>query len=154
VSWANNDVVTAESVSIEVKAAAYWQSWKVLDEFGKPRTERKHQDGPDSSIRFGGLRARDSSNTVDMRSERALKSDLYVFAFQHERDIRRWNAMDLSQWEFYVLSAGESAVLASGRTVSLAKLRSTQKPLTAEAFVQVATETIANTSRDRPTSAV
>ena len=82
-----------------------------------------------------------------MKTERALKSDLYVFAFQHERDILRWNAMDLSQWEFYLLAAAELATLAPGQTVSLAKLRSIQKPLTAAAFVQVAAEIIARPNR-------
>jgi hypothetical protein len=153
VSWANSDVVTESGVRIEVKATAYWQSWKVLDEFGKPKAERSHQDGPDSSIRFRGLRARDSSGVTDMAKDRALKSDLYVFAFQHERDIVKWNAMDLSQWEFYVLTSVEVASITPARTVSLARLRSVQRPLSAEAFVRVALEkigVIARSRNDRP----
>ncbi len=153
VSWSNSDVVTESGVRVEVKASAYWQSWKVLDEFGKPMSERKYRDGPDSSVRFGGLRARDSSGVTDMAKDRALKSELYVFAFQHERDIVKWNAMDLSQWEFYVLTSVEVASIAPARSVSLTRLRSLQLPLSAEAFVPVALEkieAIARSRNDRP----
>lgn len=142
VSWANSDLVTPDGVTLEIKATAYWQSWKVLDEFGKPRTERKYGMTSDSAIRFGGLRARDASTVADMRTLRTLKSHLYVLAFQHEKDIPRWNAMDLSQWEFYVLAADQLSRLSSGRTVSLTKLRSVQQPLTAQEFVATASQLI------------
>ncbi len=69
-----------------------------------------------------------------MSTSPALKSQLYVFAFQHEKDITRWNAMDLSQWEFYVLRAEELAQL-GGRSVSMKKLRTKYGPLTAAEFV-------------------
>jgi hypothetical protein len=147
VSWANSDLVTPEGIRIEVKASSFWQSWKVLDEFGGPRTEQKHGIPTESSIRFGGLLARDSTSTVDMKSGRALKSDVYVFAFQHERDIARWNAMDLSQWEFYVLLADQVRSLCPGRTLSLTKLRSVQAPLSAERFVEAASTLLQSLTR-------
>jgi hypothetical protein len=150
VSWANNDLVTSHGVTIEVKASAYWQSWKVLNEFGKslPPSERKHGVNPDSTIRFGGLRARDSASTVNLETERILKSHLYVFAFQHEKDITRWNAMDLSQWEFYILRASEVASLAPGRTISLTKLRTIQDPLSANGFVNIASRLIDSVAKE------
>lgn len=149
VSWANSDVVTPHGITIEVKATAYWQSWKVLDQHGRPKIKRTHGATPDSAIRFGGLRARDSATVADMSAERKLKSDIYVFAFQHERDITRWNAMDLSQWEFYVLRTDELALLATGRSVSLSKVRSLKQPLSAAQFARVATDLVGVITRER-----
>lgn len=149
VSWANNDVVTPEGISIEVKSTAYWQSWKVIDEHGNPLDKPKREPPHESKIRFGGLTARDSTDVVDMGSERQLKSDLYVFMFQHEKDIARWNAMDLSQWEFYVLRANHLSQLVTGRTISLSKLRSVQKPLNAEEFVSSASHLMKSMERGR-----
>ena len=135
ISWANSDVITS-GVRIEVKATSYWQSWKVLDETGQPYSKSLY-DVPtnDSAIRFGGLAARDALRVADQSKARELKSQIYVFAFQHEKDISRWNAMDLSQWEFYVIRAEELANIA-GRNVALKKLRPRYGPLTADEFAQ------------------
>ena len=134
ISWANSDVVTPSRVRLEVKATSYWQSWKVIDQYGQPYAEPRYTiPKDDSKIRFGGLMARDSSSTTDMSMSRALKAQLYVFAFQHEKYITRWNAMDLSQWEFYVVRAEELAQI-GGRTVSLSKLRPKYGPLTSAEF--------------------
>lgn len=152
VSWANSDVVTLSRVRLEVKATSYWQSWKVIDQYGQPYTEPLYKvPADDSKIRFGRLTARDSTSTVNMSASRALKSQLYVFAFQHEKDIKRWNAMDLSQWEFYVLR-GEELAQISGRTVSLSKLRPKHGPLTSTEFVARATELIEQLARENDAS--
>lgn len=135
ISWANSDVITS-GVRIEVKATSYWQSWKVLDEMGQPYSNPLYDVPPDdSAIRFGGLAARDAVRVADQSKLRQLKSQIYVFAFQHERDISRWNAMDLSQWEFYVICAEELAKIA-GRNVALKKLRPKYGPLTADEFAR------------------
>lgn len=142
VSWANSDVVTPTRVTLEVKASSYWQSWKVIDQAGQPYAEPLYKvPVDDSKIRFGGLTARDSTSTADMTTSRSLKSQLYVFAFQHEKDIERWNAMDLSQWEFYIVRA-EELVQLGGRSVSLRRLRLKHGPLTSTEFVTRATELI------------
>ena len=149
VSWANSDVVTSNLVTIEVKATSYWQSWKVIDQYGQAHVEQKYKvPADDSKIRFGSLTARDSTSTVDMSTSRLLKSQLYVFAFQHERDITRWNAMDLSQWEFYVLRAGELVEI-GGRTVSVKRLRTRCQPLSAAEFVARAKSLIEQIARER-----
>lgn len=135
ISWANNDVVTPNQVTLEVKTTSYWQSWKVIDEYGQPYAEPLYKvPADDSKIRFSGLKARDSATPAGMSTAPALKSQLYVFAFQHEKDITRWNAMDLSQWEFYVLQAEELAQI-GGRSVSIKALRTRCSPLTAAEFV-------------------
>ncbi len=149
VSWANSDVVTPSRVTLEVKATSYWQSWKVIDQHGQPYAEPLYKvPADDSKIRFSGLTARDSTTVADMSTSPALKSQLYVFAFQHEKDITRWNAMDLSQWEFYVLRAEELAQL-GGRSVSMKKLRTKYGPLTAAEFVTRANTLIEQVARER-----
>ncbi len=149
VSWANNDLVTASNVTIEIKATSYWQSWKVLNASGEALVQRKYGATNESAIRFNGLRARDSTSVVDMSTTKGLKSQIYVFAFQHETDIVRWNAMDLGQWEFHVLRAEKLASLAPGSSVSLKKLRSVQAPLTAAEFVGVASNLIQIVAAER-----
>jgi hypothetical protein len=135
ISWANSDVITS-GVRLEVKATSYWQSWKVLDEMGRPYAKPLYDVPADASaIRFSGLAARNAVGVADQSKSRELKSQIYVFAFQHERDISRWNAMDLSQWEFYVIRAEELAKIA-GRNVALKKLRPNYGPLTASEFTK------------------
>ena len=149
VSWANSDVVIPGRVTLEVKATSYWQSWKVIDQWGQPYAEPLYKvPADDSKIRFGGLTARDSTRTADMSTSPALKSQLYVFAFQHEKDITRWNAMDLSQWEFYVLRAEELAQIGGG-SVSVKALRPRYGPLTATEFVTRANALIEQAVRER-----
>ena len=51
-----DDLITNGGVRIEVRASAHWQSWKLLDEFAKPRqTKATQQKDCESKIRFGSL---------------------------------------------------------------------------------------------------
>ena len=151
VSWANSDVITPEGVRIEVKSTVVWQSWKLLDERGLPEAKPKHppiQD--DRKIRFSGLKARDSTAVPDSSKPKAFKSDLYVFAFQHNADPATWSAFDLSQWEFFVVPTAKLAEL-GWESISLATLRSKFRRLTAgELAVQgrEAVQTIARRKND------
>jgi hypothetical protein len=136
VSWANSDVITPEGVRIEVKASSYWQSWKFLDEKGLPYDKPLHTPVQnESSLRFGGLRARDATNASAAKSQPMLKSHLYVFVLNKEKDLSKWNAMDLSQWDFYIARAEDLAQIA-GKSVTVAKLRPAYGPLSANQFVQ------------------
>lgn len=136
ISWANSDVITPKGVRIEVKATSYWQSWKFLDERAIPYPEPLHDPATkESSLRFGGLRARDATSAGVTKTQAALKSNLYVFALQKEKDLEKWDAMNLSQWEFYVIRSEELALIA-GNSVTVAKLRPNYGPLTAEEFAQ------------------
>jgi len=143
INWANSDIITPKGVRIEVKASSYWQSWKLLDEKGALRPTPLHPVSSESQIRFAGLRARDAVAVPNGDDPQLFKSDVYIFAFQHERDVEKWNAMDLSQWEFYVLPV--SAISALGwKSISLPMLRieqkklSGQEKLTADSFTDVA----------------
>jgi hypothetical protein len=122
IGWANSDIITPGGTRIEVKSTAYWQTWKFLDEHGRLEIVPKHtpKEG-DIGIRFGGLKARDSTS-VDWSKPPRFKSHLYVFAFQKERSIHKWNALDLSQWEFFLVKALELEQL-KWKSVSLATLR-------------------------------
>jgi hypothetical protein len=86
ISWANSDLKTINGVRIEIKSSSYWQSWKLLDGEGNlynpplyPITEKTH-------ITFAGLKARDATLVSKDSDQPDLKSDVYIFAFQHETD--------------------------------------------------------------------
>lgn len=127
-SWANSDIITPDRVRIEIKASSYWQSWKLLDEMGVLRPTPLHPVSSKTQIRFAGLKARNAVAVANSSDQQLFKSHIYIFAFQHEKDIERWNAMDLSQWEFYALPV--STVSALGwKSISLIMLRAEQKKL-------------------------
>lgn len=128
VSWANSDIITAKGVRIEIKASSYWQSWKLIDETGALRPTPLHPVPSEAHIRFAGLKARNADGVPNGSDPQLFKSDVYIFAFQREKDIERWNAMDLSQWEFYALPASAVSVL-GWRSISLTMLRAEQKKL-------------------------
>ncbi|HEV2462643.1 MAG TPA: hypothetical protein VGT04_02470 [Acidobacteriaceae bacterium] len=132
VSWANSDIITVGGARIEIKASSYWQSWKLLDETGALRPTPIHPISSEAQIRFAGLKARNATDIADIHDPRLYKSDIYIFAFQREKDIEGWNAMDLSQWEFYALPV--AAVSALGwSSISLPMLRSEQMKLCGQA---------------------
>ena len=133
VSWANSDLITPDGIRIEVKSTSYWQSWKYVDEFGNLREDPICPLQIDSRIGFAGLRASDATIAHTASSAQALKSHLYVFAFQNQKDFARWNALDLSQWEFYTLPVEIVEALGS-RSISLRKLRSLHEPWDAATF--------------------
>ena len=122
ISWSNSDIITAGGVRIEVKASAYWQSYKLLDEFGQPRTITGSVR-PEAKVIFSGLRSGDATG-YQPAMERGLKSHLYVFAFQKEQTPEKWNAMDLDQWEFFLLKKSDLQY----KSVSLAELRANHGP--------------------------
>src|SRR5581483_9899930 len=85
------DLQTADGVKIEVKSAAYVQSWA--------------QKAP-SVITFDIAPTRywDAATNV-MAAESRRQADLYVFALLAHRDKATVDPMDVSQWVFYVLPA-------------------------------------------------
>lgn len=130
VSWANSDIITQDGVRIEIKSTSYWQSWKLMDETGALRPTPLYPLSLKTQIRFAGLKARDAVAVPNSAELQLLKSQVYIFAFQHEKDIERWNAMDLSQWEFYALPVSAVREL-RWKSISLPTLRSEQKKLCA-----------------------
>ena|SRR5437588_373901 len=116
---------------IEVKSTARWQSWKVLDEEGRPRSIPKKPATPDTKIRFAGLRTDDGR----------YNADVYVFCFHTEQDFARWNALDLSQWEFYVVLQRDLQRLGT-KSIGLKKVRELSPRLTARELQKSLADTV------------
>jgi hypothetical protein len=87
--WAPVDLVTPEGILIEVKSAAFIQSW--------------YQEKL-SAILFGvkkTLKWDPETNQQGSEPERA--ADVYIFALLAHRDQATLDPLNLDQWEFYVL---------------------------------------------------
>jgi hypothetical protein len=87
--WAAYDLTTKDGTKIEVKSAAYLQSW--------------HQ-GKLSRISFvvPKTRAWDPLTNV-LADQPARQADVYVFALLFHQDKQTVQPLDVSQWVFYVL---------------------------------------------------
>ncbi|HEY4934166.1 MAG TPA: hypothetical protein VII23_21590 [Terriglobales bacterium] len=121
------DFVTETGVRIEVKSSSYWQSWKFWGDGGKPKPVRVVGNTEERRITFAGLKIRDNTSA----SLPEYRSDLYVFAFQAQRDPRLWNALDLRQWEFYMLTRAEMETIGSGSVSLITLRRKAGAPMTA-----------------------
>lgn len=86
-AWASYDLKTREGIRVEVKSAAYVQSW-----YQNKLTE----------IRFEIGQKQNEDST-----KRERPSDVYVFALLAEQDMKKINPLDIGQWEFYVVSTCE-----------------------------------------------
>jgi len=87
--WAAHDLTTRSGVKIEVKSAAFMQSWA--------------QKKP-SSITFNvrATRAWDPETNVQS-TEVKRQADVHVFALLHHMDKATIDPLIVSQWRFYVL---------------------------------------------------
>lgn len=87
--WAAYDLISPEGVTIEVKSAAYLQSWPQKRPsniiFNCPKT---HGWDPD---------------TDQLSSELRRQAKVYVFAVLAHQNKMTLNPLDVSQWEFYVV---------------------------------------------------
>lgn len=91
--WAAYDLETAENLKVEVKSAAYLQTWTQRDFSRISFTVRKTLAwDPDTN----------RQSTVPSR-----QADVYVFALLAHRDKATVDPMDVSQWRFYVLSTSK-----------------------------------------------
>lgn len=112
VEGANWDLMSPEGIKIEVKAAAYWQAWKLRVTNGGWRQPNDQDFAKLTPIKFSGLYRRPSTGKV---MDADFKSDLYVFCLQHQKDAAKWDAMDLSQWSFYMLPKKRLAAIKQKR---------------------------------------
>jgi hypothetical protein len=110
VEWDSYDLITSNGIRIEVKSAAYIQSWyhKKL-----------------SSISFSirptiGWNA--ATNTYG--SELKRQSDLYVFCLLSHQDKDSIDPLNLDQWEFFVLPTSIlNQVCTTQKTITLRRLQ-------------------------------
>ncbi len=91
VEWDAFDLKTPAGVSIEVKSAAYLQSW---------------DQKAFSRITFGiqPTRAWEAA-TNDYTGHLRRQADVYVFCLLHHQDKATVDPLDMDQWTFYILPA-------------------------------------------------
>jgi hypothetical protein len=90
-SWEPYDLTTSSGIKIEVKSAAYLQSWY----------HKKY-----STISFGIRQTKAyDSETNRLADEIKRQADVYVFCLLKHKDKTTLNPLDLDQWEFYILAA-------------------------------------------------
>lgn len=87
--WNAFDLLTRDGIKVEVKSAAYIQSW----------FQKKH-----SAITFGiqPARAWDSETNI-LGTELKRQADIYVFSILAHKEQETIDPLNLDQWEFYVL---------------------------------------------------
>lgn len=107
--WDAYDVMTASGIKVEVKSAAYVQSW--------------HQEKP-SLISFGIAASRGwDADTGVFEKSPERQADVYVFCLLAHADQASIDPMDVSQWKFYVLPTHIlNRALPNGKTLGLRSL--------------------------------
>ena len=87
--WDAYDLTTKSGIKVEVKSAAYLQSW--------------HQDEL-SSIGFSVAKSQAwDPSTNNFSPEKRRQADVYVFCLLKHQDMSTVNPLEMSQWEFYVV---------------------------------------------------
>lgn len=87
--WGAYDLTTADGISVEVKSAAYLQSWN----------QRRF-----SSIIFNVPKTKAWSADTNLQEKEARRqAQVYVFALLAHKDKPTIDPLDVTQWIFYVL---------------------------------------------------
>ncbi|OMP68691.1 hypothetical protein [Domibacillus epiphyticus] len=109
IEWDAFDLVTPSGIKIEVKSAAYVQSW---------------QQAKNSAISFGIAPAKGwEAGTNTYATEIKRSADVYVFCLLNEKDRSTVNPLNLDQWEFFVLSTEQiNQEKGNQKTISLNSL--------------------------------
>lgn len=93
VEWNAFDLITPEQVRIEVKSAAYLQSW---------------QQKRVSTIRFSIASSYGwDADTNEMSQIRKRNADVFVFCLLAHQDKQTVDPLNMDQWIFYVLSTAQ-----------------------------------------------
>lgn len=113
--WDAFDLITANGIKIEVKSAAYIQSWKQT----KP-----------SKIQFGIKPTHAWEGTdQNIRGELKRQSDVYVMCLLKHQEQETLDPMKLEQWEFYVVSTALlNEQFGNQKQISLASLKRIADP--------------------------
>lgn len=109
--WDATDLRTTSGLKIEVRSAAYLQSWS--------------QRAPSSvSFKIAQTRGWDAATNTYL-SEPDRHSDVYVFALLKHRNKSTLNPLNIDQWSFYVISTRIlNRLVPNQRSVTLSKLAS------------------------------
>ena len=108
--WDSYDLITQEGKRIEVKSAAYLQSWSQKEL---------------SKISFSIRPSRKwNSNTGKMGNISERQADIYVFCLLDHQDQKTVDPMNLSQWRFFIISVDVLNQHCAGqKSISLTKLQ-------------------------------
>lgn len=111
--WAECDVVMPSGKKIEVKSAAYIQSWA---------QRRLSAISFDIAPRKSGWNAETGQTTALDTPQRF--ADVYVFCLLKHRNQNTVDPLDVDQWDFYVLSTARlDRECANQRKIGLGRLR-------------------------------
>ena len=115
--WSAYDLETPDGIKLEIKSAAYLQSW--------------FQKRP-SKISFSTRAASYwDSLTNALSIEKQRHADVYVFCLLHHMDKATVDPLNLNQWEFYVLATKElNEYTGSQNSISLAALQKLTSAIT------------------------
>lgn len=107
--WDAFDILLSDGTKIEVKSAAYLQSWA-------------HAKLSKITFKIRQTYAWDSA-TNKLASELRRQSDIYIFCLLKHLDKETLNPMNLDQWQFYLLpSKTLDEKIPKQKSISLAKL--------------------------------
>lgn len=107
--WDAFDLLTKDGIKIQVKSAAYLQSWY----------HKKLSD-----IKFGIRSTRLwSASTNELATELKRQADIYVFCVLNHKEKDSLDPLNLDQWEFYILRASVlDEKFPAQKTIGLASL--------------------------------
>lgn len=122
VEWDAYDCTTRDGKKVEVKSAAYLQSW------AQSRL---------SPISFGISRTRAwEAETNDYSGEARRQADVYVFCLLKTKNQEDLDPLDVDQWEFFVVATSTlDDELGEQKSLGLGRLRSLARPV---AFISIA----------------
>ena len=86
--WDAYDLIAPNNVTIEVKSAAYLQSW------GQNKL---------SNVRFGISPTRALEENTNICGDSQRQAQIYVFCLLHHQDKLTLDPLNLEQWTFYLL---------------------------------------------------
>ncbi len=110
VEWDGVDLETTDGLKIEVKSAAYIQSW----------AQEKY-----SNIVFGISKKHTLEKNNQYSAEKKWQADVYIFALLSHKDKNTIDPLNVEQWEFYLVPTSE---FDNKKTISLKKIQKLNKP--------------------------
>lgn len=107
--WDSYDLKTETGIKIEVKSAAFVQSW-----YQQRLSNITFNIRPTFAWDY---------KTNRFAKERRRQADVYVFCLLHHKDKKAINPLDLSQWTFYIVSTKKiNQVCHNIKSISLSSL--------------------------------
>lgn len=130
VEWDAYDVLSPESIKIEVKAGGYVQAWTQTRPSKDPSWDIPQITPTDPA-----------TGKLLPKEQRDFQADVYVFAVHEARIHADYDPLDLAQWTFYVLSRTQVEAMPRGvRDQALATLQRVRKAANGVVYEALAAE--------------